>query len=104
MPKLVSEQPGVENRRYLFGEKELAAIEHETQIIWTDKNPTTPARVGEAVANLMPNARFDLIEDAGHWPQFEKPEEFNALCGDFLSDSSPAPARPGLTGQIRPVT
>jgi 2-hydroxy-6-oxo-6-(2'-carboxyphenyl)-hexa-2,4-dienoate hydrolase len=24
------------------------------------------------------------MEDAGHWPQFEKPAEFNQVVGEFL--------------------
>jgi 2-hydroxy-6-oxo-6-(2'-carboxyphenyl)-hexa-2,4-dienoate hydrolase len=24
------------------------------------------------------------MEDAGHWPQFEKPAEFHAIVGEFL--------------------
>jgi 2-hydroxy-6-oxo-6-(2'-carboxyphenyl)-hexa-2,4-dienoate hydrolase len=24
------------------------------------------------------------MEDAGHWPQYEKPEEFHAVVGGFL--------------------
>lgn len=85
MPKLVDEQAGPGNREYLLGERDLAALPHETLVIWTDKNPTTSQAVGRRAAELLPNGSFELIENAGHWPMFEQPGEFNRLAGDFLS-------------------
>ena len=32
----------------------------------------------------MPDARFEVIAGAGHWPQWEQPEKFNALVLEFL--------------------
>ena len=84
MPKLVEEQAGTENRRYLLTEDDLAALPHETLVIWTDRNPTSPVEVGRRTAEILPNGRFELIEGAGHWPMFEQPEAFNRLVGDFL--------------------
>lgn len=84
MPKLVAEQPGEENRRYLLTETDLAKIEQEVLVLWSDKNPTTPASVGRRASELLPRGRFDLITDAGHWPMFEQPEQFNRIVGDFL--------------------
>jgi 2-hydroxy-6-oxonona-2,4-dienedioate hydrolase/2-hydroxy-6-oxo-6-(2'-carboxyphenyl)-hexa-2,4-dienoate hydrolase len=85
MPKLVAEQAGPGNRQYLLSEENLAAISHETLVIWTDKNPTTPVEVGRRASELLANGHFALIENAGHWPMFEQPQEFNRLVGDFLA-------------------
>jgi len=85
MPKLVEEQAGESNRKYLLNEADLEALPHETLVIWTDKNPTTPVEVGMKAAELMPRGEFALIENAGHWPMFEQPADFNRLVGDFLS-------------------
>jgi pimeloyl-ACP methyl ester carboxylesterase len=84
MGTMSSEVAGEENRSYMLGEDQLAEIAVPTLFVWTDKNPTTPASVAERAAKIIPNARFRLIEDAGHWPQFEKPEEFNRIVADFL--------------------
>jgi 2-hydroxy-6-oxonona-2,4-dienedioate hydrolase/2-hydroxy-6-oxo-6-(2'-carboxyphenyl)-hexa-2,4-dienoate hydrolase len=84
LAKLVAEQPGPENRAHLLTETDLAAIEHEVLVLWTDHNPTTPASVGERAAKILPNGRFALIEDAGHWVMFEQPDAFNRVVGDFL--------------------
>jgi pimeloyl-ACP methyl ester carboxylesterase len=84
LAKLVAEQPGPDNRKYLLTEADLRALPHEVLLLWTDHNPTLPAAVGERAARILPNGRFDLIEDAGHWPMFEQPERFNRIVGDFL--------------------
>jgi 2-hydroxy-6-oxonona-2,4-dienedioate hydrolase len=37
------------------------------------------------VLAAMPNARAYLINNCGHWAQFEYADEFNAIVGDFIS-------------------
>ncbi|MFG1942651.1 alpha/beta fold hydrolase [Nonomuraea sp. NPDC048826] len=44
-----------------------------------------------AAAGLVPGARFELIEGAGHWSNRQEPERVNALVADFLRE----PAAPG---------
>lgn len=88
MPKLVAEQPSEENRVHMITEADLAAMRHEVLVIWTDKNPTTPAEVGRRASEILPNGRFHMINNAGHWPMFEQAEEFNRVAGDFLAGTS----------------
>jgi 2-hydroxy-6-oxonona-2,4-dienedioate hydrolase/2-hydroxy-6-oxo-6-(2'-carboxyphenyl)-hexa-2,4-dienoate hydrolase len=85
MPKLVSEAPGEANRPYMLSEADLADLPHETLIVWSDHNPTTPAEVGKRASEILPNGSFDMIYDAGHWPMFEQPEDFNRIAGEFLA-------------------
>lgn len=35
----------------------------------------------------FPNARFQVIENAAHFPFYEQPEEFSAVVGAFLGES-----------------
>ncbi|MCW2636031.1 MAG: flnE [Blastococcus sp.] len=62
----------------------LATISCPTLVLWTRQNPTMPWPVGSAASQLIPGASFHLMEDAGHWPQFEKPAEFHAVVNGFL--------------------
>ena len=39
------------------------------------------------ILSLFPNARFEMIEGAGHWLHAEKPREFEAAVSGFLSAS-----------------
>jgi 2-hydroxy-6-oxonona-2,4-dienedioate hydrolase/2-hydroxy-6-oxo-6-(2'-carboxyphenyl)-hexa-2,4-dienoate hydrolase len=84
LAKLVAEQPSEANRVHMIREDDLARITHETLVLWTDHNPTTPAEVGRRASRILPNASFDMITDAGHWPMFEQPAQFNRIVGDFL--------------------
>ena len=71
-------------RRNNLSDDEWAAITAETLVLWTDKDPTAAANVGEKIARLIPNARFALMKNCGHWPQFEDPSTFNTLHLNFL--------------------
>jgi pimeloyl-ACP methyl ester carboxylesterase len=84
MAKVSAEQTSEENRRHLLTEDDLARTSVPTMLLWTDKNPTVPASTARRAADLVPGARFELVEDAGHWPQFERPEAFNRVLLDFL--------------------
>jgi len=78
---------GVGPERRHIAEDELALIRTPTLVLWTDKNPGTGPDVGRRIAERIPGARFALIEDAAHWPQWEKPEEHDAIVGEFLGST-----------------
>ena len=44
-----------------------------------------PPSVAQDLVSLMPNARLELIPDAGHMPFWEAPERFFDVVGQFLS-------------------
>ena len=75
---------GVGPARRHIDEDELATIGVPTLVLWTDKNPGTGPEVGRRIAERIPGARFALIEDAAHWPQWEQPEEHDRVVTDFL--------------------
>ncbi|MFC7655377.1 alpha/beta fold hydrolase [Pseudonocardia benzenivorans] len=66
----------------------LRQISSPTLILWTRQNPTMPWEVGRKAAEIIPGAAWYLMEDAGHWPQFEKPDEFLDVVGGFLRSVS----------------
>jgi 2-hydroxy-6-oxonona-2,4-dienedioate hydrolase/2-hydroxy-6-oxo-6-(2'-carboxyphenyl)-hexa-2,4-dienoate hydrolase len=84
MPKLVEQAPGAAGRPFMLTEADLAALPHETLIVWSDHNPTTPWEVGKRASEILPNASFAMITEAGHWPMFEQPEQFNAIVASWL--------------------
>ncbi len=92
--KLVFSQIGADEANTI-GEDELATIKAPTLALWSDKNPGAGADVGKRLAAIVPNAQLYCINDAGHWPQWEKPEEYNAAVLAFL-DGKPLPAPPAL--------
>jgi 2-succinyl-6-hydroxy-2,4-cyclohexadiene-1-carboxylate synthase len=42
------------------------------------------------VADRIPGARLEIVEDAGHTPHDERPEAFRRLVLDFLEEDTPA--------------
>ena len=65
--------------------EELASIEAPALVLWTSDDPSGPAGAGIDMADRLQNGRFELIENAGHWPQWEQSERFNQLVSEFLS-------------------
>jgi 2-hydroxy-6-oxonona-2,4-dienedioate hydrolase len=53
-------------------------------LLWTDHDPTGGLDEAELLLSWLPDARLQVIEDAGHWPQWEKREEFLQAHHDFL--------------------
>jgi len=75
--------------RNMLTDDDLRAIEAEALVIWTTKDPSGPVDEGKRIASLIPNARLTVIENAGHWPQYEQPAEFNRIHLDFLLGRDP---------------
>jgi 2-hydroxy-6-oxonona-2,4-dienedioate hydrolase len=73
-------------QQYLLTPERLERITAPTLVYWTRHNPTTAWQTAQKAARLMPNATFEVMEDAGHWPMFEQPDEFNTRAIAFLRD------------------
>ncbi|WP_433799938.1 alpha/beta fold hydrolase [Actinomycetospora sp. CA-084318] len=71
-------------RRNLITDDELAAVEAPALVLWTTHDPSGPAQAGKEMASKIRGAEFALIEDAGHWPQWEQTEKFDSLMLEFL--------------------
>jgi 2-hydroxy-6-oxonona-2,4-dienedioate hydrolase len=69
----------------LLTPENLARIPVPTMFLWTDHNPSQQIATAKVAMSHVPNAEWALIEDAGHWPQWEHPEEFNRVVIDYLS-------------------
>jgi len=66
-------------------EDELAGMKVPAFALWSDKNPGTGADVGERLASLITGSSHYCINDAAHWPQWEKPEEHDRVVTAFLT-------------------
>lgn len=58
-----------------------------TLIIWGRQDRIIPLKVGELLNRDIANSTLKIIEECGHAPQEEKPEETVALVQDFLKSS-----------------
>jgi 2-hydroxy-6-oxonona-2,4-dienedioate hydrolase len=65
----------------------LARIKAPACVIWTTHDPTAPVSVGEKYASLIAGAKLHVMENCGHWPQFEDTPTFNRIHIDFLREA-----------------
>ncbi|MDR9373082.1 alpha/beta hydrolase, partial [Conexibacter sp. JD483] len=62
---------------------DLAAIDCPLQLIWGDRDRMVYASGAERVLREVPGARLELLEDTGHCPQIERPQQVvELLLGD----------------------
>jgi pimeloyl-ACP methyl ester carboxylesterase len=67
-----------------------ATITVPTLIIWGRQDRVIPLVVGELLHKLIPHSVLKIIEECGHIPQEEKPDETIALISQFLSQPTRA--------------
>lgn len=62
----------------------LKKITAPTLLVWGTHDKLVPVTVGQVVQQALPNARLQLIKNAGHVPMWDRPQEFNRIVLDFL--------------------
>lgn len=72
--------------KYTWDEKWCSKINAPTLLCWTSHDPTSTPEEGRELQKIIPGSEFHVIDEAGHWPQWEKVEEFNQVIIDFLKD------------------
>ena len=78
------------------------AEEVPTMIVWGDADLIIPIGHGRRAAADLPVDRFEVFEDAGHFPHLERPEDFVRVLFEFLRETRPAAnSHANLAGYIR---
>ena len=62
----------------------LAKVATPTLILWGRLDAIIPVECGELFQRALPNSTLRIIENCGHSPAVEKPEEFLNLVTEFL--------------------
>ena len=70
----------------LFGR--LPGVANKTLLIWGRDDRTVTLDNAFLLLKLMPDVRLHVFGKCGHWAQWEKAEEFNALVSGFLDGES----------------
>lgn len=66
----------------------LHRVDIPTLVAWGESDGIVSADYGRKFAALLPEARFELVADAGHRPQVEQPEALAKLISDFANQPS----------------
>jgi 2-hydroxy-6-oxonona-2,4-dienedioate hydrolase len=73
-------------RRNMLTDDALGRIQAPAMVLWTTKDPSGPVTEAERITSLIPGARLAVMENCGHWPQYEDTETFDRIHLDFLLD------------------
>jgi 4,5:9,10-diseco-3-hydroxy-5,9,17-trioxoandrosta-1(10),2-diene-4-oate hydrolase len=63
----------------------LSRIEVPTLVIWGREDRLVPLAHAEIAVRLIRHAVIQVLDGCGHVPQFERPDEFNALVDRFCN-------------------
>ncbi len=64
--------------------KDLHKITIPVLLIWGRNDKITPPDVAEEFNNLLPHSELHWVENCGHAPMMERPDEFNRILMEFL--------------------
>lgn len=65
---------------------QLGKMDVPIMIVWGREDKAIPLDCGEKMHRILEASRLEIIDDAGHVPQSERPELFNQLSLSFLLD------------------
>ena len=65
-------------------EKRLPEIDQPVLLVWGKQDVVTPPKVANQFKSLLPNAQLKWIDQCGHAPMMERPDQFSDLLKDFL--------------------
>lgn len=71
-------------RRNMISEAQYNSIKAPTLVLWTSHDPTATPAEGKQIANMIPDSKYVVMNECGHWPQFEDVETFNRTHLDFF--------------------
>lgn len=67
----------------------LTQLTCETLFLWTHDNPVHDVEAARQSAAKVANSQLYLMRNpSAHWPQYEAPEEFNAVTRQFFTDGT----------------
>lgn len=82
---LVLQDPVI-RRNFEWSPSWVGKIASPTLLLWTDNDPTGGLDEADLLLSWIPDARLQVITDAGHWPQWEKVDAYLNAHRSFLLD------------------
>ena len=71
-------------RRNMVTPEQYASIKAPTLVLWTSHDPTATTVEGKQIADMIPGSQFVVMNECGHWPQYEDADTFNRIHLAFL--------------------
>lgn len=70
--------------RDVYAEADVAKVSQPALVIWGEQDAIVPLERGRRLARELPDARLEVIADAGHTPHLEQPARVTPLVLGFL--------------------
>jgi pimeloyl-ACP methyl ester carboxylesterase len=64
--------------------RQVGKTEKPVLLFWGSEDKTVPFEHSNDLRAAIPNVKFHVIENCGHIPHYEKPEEVNSILLEFL--------------------
>jgi pimeloyl-ACP methyl ester carboxylesterase len=64
----------------------LGSMEVPVLIVWGREDKAIPLRCGREMHRILKGSRLEILDNAGHVPNFERAGDFNQLAVDFLRE------------------
>ena len=74
-----------------YSVEELSRMHVPALVIWCNQDEVTPLSWGRAYAAAIPGAQLVTIDGCGHYPNLERPHQFNEAVNSFLKNAAPVP-------------
>ena len=68
----------------------LGGLQAQLLAVWGEDDLVIPPIRKEDVLRTAPDSTVRVIRECGHWPHMEKPDEFNEILTEFLSQPTPS--------------
>jgi len=68
----------------------IRSIEAPVQVIWGARDRHLGLEFSRPAPSLVPNLRYEVIDDASHWVQVDRPAQVNARLKEFLDPLGPS--------------
>ena len=62
-----------------------------TMIVWGANDAIIPVAHAHSAHEAIPGSRLEILDDVGHFPHAEDPEQFIELMLDFMATTEPGP-------------
>ena len=83
---------GLRKQWYIL--ERLKSSEVPLMTVWGAEDIIIPVSHAEAVRRELPDSLVQIIPECGHWPQMEKPSQFNPMLTGFLGGDPARAPRP----------
>lgn len=72
--------------KYMLSETELRAVDREVLLAWSEEDAYSDVMGADYYVKNFPKNKLVVFKDAGHWPPYERPDDFARINTDFFKD------------------